>query len=101
MGHGEFFGAEFSHFGGNQHDENVAGADGLVVLVLQPGGREGVEKILPDDQLEEDAPVLPQLVAAVDKDLKFSAFVFSLGRRGPEYLYRSHFVLAHSPYSAG
>lgn len=66
----KFFRSVLAHLGLEQHDNDVAIANNLVVLVPQPGLRQRVEKILPHDEFEEDTFVYPFLVLAVDGDLE-------------------------------
>ena len=81
---------ELPHFGEEQHDKEVALPNGLVVLVLQPGLGDGVEKILPHDELEENAFIDPVLVLAIDEDLEFLAVVAQLGGGSEKQLFPDH-----------
>lgn len=70
--------------GPEQQHEEVAVADLAVVFILQPCLRHDVQKVLPDDKLDEDALADPRLVLAVDEDLERLPVRDQLRRRGEE-----------------
>ena len=65
-----------ANFGMEQHHEDIAFSNGLVVLVLQPSIRNGVEKVFPHDEFDKDALRKPILVLAIDEDFKFLPVLF-------------------------
>ncbi|EXI72130.1 MAG: hypothetical protein AW07_03275 [Candidatus Accumulibacter sp. SK-11] len=71
----ELFLGVTADLGEEEHDEDVAGANRSVVLVLQASRRECVEEVLPEDQFEEDALADPGLVLAVDEKLELTPVV--------------------------
>lgn len=70
-----FFGV-FPDLGAKQHYEQVTVPNGLVVLVLQPGLGNRVEKIFPEVEVKKNTLISPILVLAIDEDLKLFPILF-------------------------
>ena len=51
----EFLGGVLTDLGKEQHDKEIAFPNRLVVLLLQPGFRDGIEKVFPLNEFEKDA----------------------------------------------
>lgn len=67
----ELLGGVLSDLGEEQQDEQIALANGPVVLVLQAGLRHHVEKIFPHDEFEKDTFGIPLLTLIIDETLEF------------------------------
>ena len=86
----EFLFGKAAHLGVEQHHEDVAAANLLVVFVLQARVRQRVEKVFPHDEVEINALIDPLLVLATDQDFEVLAVFLQFGGGGQEY-----FVLHH------
>src|SRR5262249_37383991 len=73
-----------------EHDEDIALANCLVVLVLQASLRHRVEEVIPHNEFEEAAQRNPILVLATDKDLKLLPILFQFRGRSQKQLFRNH-----------
>jgi hypothetical protein len=80
----ELFLGVLADFGPEQHHEDVALCNGLVVLVLQARLRHGVEEVLPDHGFQEHAFADPFLVLATDEDFELVPVLFQFGGGGEE-----------------